>query len=76
MPFSVQWWCACTAFLCPEPEGGVALEKNETEFQLTEPEKRVIQEMRRLQYGELRVVLRNGRPVQLEVSRSEKLDTK
>ncbi len=51
-----------------------SVEKHETDLHLTEPEKRVIEAMRRVDYGELRVVMRNGKPVQLEATRSEKLD--
>ena len=48
--------------------------KHETALHLTEPEKKVIEAMRRVEYGELRVVMRAGKPVQLEATRSEKLD--
>ena len=51
-----------------------SVEKHETDLHLTGPEKRVIEAMRRVDYGELRVVMRNGKPVQLEATRSEKLD--
>ena len=53
-----------------------AVDEQKAEIRLSEPEKRVIQAMRRVDYGELRVVMRNGKPVQLEATRSEKLDTK
>lgn len=52
------------------------MDEQKAEIRLSEPEKRVIQAMRRVDYGELRVVMRNGKPVQLEATRSEKLDTK
>ena len=52
------------------------MEKHEAELRLSEPEKKVIQAMRRVDYGELRVVMRNGKPVQLEATQSEKLDVK
>ena len=51
-----------------------SVEKHETALHLTEPEKKVIEAMRRVEYGELRVVMRAGKPVQLEATRSEKLD--
>ena len=50
-----------------------SVEKHETELRLTDPERRVIEALRRVDYGELRVVMRNGKPVQLEATRSEKL---
>ena len=52
------------------------MEKHEAELRLTEPEKKVIEAMRRVDYGELRVVMRAGKPVQLEATRSEKLSEK
>ena len=73
--------CARTAFLRPWRGGrrekeGSAVEKHEAELRLSESEKKVIQAMRRVDYGELRVVMRNGKPVQLEATQSEKLDVK
>ena len=50
------------------------MEKHETALHLTEPEKKVIEAMRRVEYGELRVVMRAGKPVQREATRSEKLE--
>ena len=37
---------------------------------------RIIAELRQLKYGEMRIVMRNGVPVQLESTRSEKLEEK
>ena len=37
---------------------------------------RIIAELRQLKYGEMRIVMRNGVPVQMEATRSEKLEEK
>ena len=50
--------------------------EQQNELQLTKAEKRIIAELRQLKYGEMRIVMRNGVPVQLESTRSEKLEDK
>ena len=48
--------------------------EEQKEPRLSDAERRVIQELRRTQFGELRIVMRNGRPVQMETTKSQKLD--
>ena len=50
--------------------------EQQNEPRLTKAEKRIIAELRQLKYGEMRIVMRNGVPVQLESTRSEKLEEK
>ena len=48
----------------------------QNELRLTRAEKRIIAELRQLKYGEMRIVMRNSVPVQMEATRSEKLEEK
>ena len=50
--------------------------EQQNEPRLTKAEKRIIAELRQLKYGEMRIVMRNGVPVQMEATRSEKLEEK
>lgn len=51
--------------------------EQQNELRLTKAEKRIIAELRQLKYGEMRIVMmRNGVPVQMEATRSEKLEEK
>lgn len=50
--------------------------EQQNELCLTRAEKRIIAELRQLKYGEMRIVMRNGVPVQMEATRSEKLEEK
>ena len=52
------------------------METSNFDPRLTEAERRIVQELRRTPYGELRIVMRNGRPVQMESTKSQKLDEK
>ena len=46
--------------------------EQQNELRLTKAEKRIIAELRQLKYGEMRI----GVPVQMEATRSEKLEEK
>lgn len=50
--------------------------ERQNELRLTRAEKRIIAELRQLKYGEMRIVMRNSVPVQMEATRSEKLEEK
>ena len=50
--------------------------EQQNELRLTKAEKRIIAELLQLKYGEMRIVMRNGVPVQMEATRSEKLEEK
>ena len=50
--------------------------ERQNELRLTRAEKRIIAELRQLKYGEMRIVMRNGVPVQMEATRSEQLEEK
>ena len=48
--------------------------ERQNELRLTRAEKRIIAELRQLKYGEMRIVMRNGVPVQMEAAAREKLE--
>ena len=50
--------------------------ERQNELRLTRAEKRIIAELRQLKYGEMRIVMRNGVPVQMEAAAREKLEEK